>query len=53
MKRRTRIYYTDKQKAFMWERWKQGDSMTDIAPLFNRHHATGSLNPQKCKAKYK
>jgi len=40
MKRRTRIYYTDKQKAFMWERWKQGDSMHDIAALFNRHHST-------------
>ena len=34
MKRRTRIYYTEKQKAFMWERWKQGDSMTKIAALF-------------------
>ena len=40
MKRRTRVYYTDKQKAFMWERWKQGDSMSNIAALFNRHHTT-------------
>lgn len=24
MKYRTRTYYTDAQKAVMWERWKQG-----------------------------
>jgi hypothetical protein len=24
MKYRTRTYYTDAQKALMWERWKQG-----------------------------
>ena len=39
MKQRTRVYYTDKQKAFMWERWKQGDSMHDIAALFDRSHS--------------
>ena len=40
MKYRTRIYYTEKQKTLMWERWKQGDSLHDIAALFNRHHTT-------------
>lgn len=40
MKQRTRVYYTEKQKAFMWERWKQGDSMHDIAALFDRGHTT-------------
>ena len=40
MKCRTRVYYTEKQKAFMWERWKQGDTMHDIAALFNRSHTT-------------
>ena len=40
MKYRTRINYTEKQKIFMWERWKQGDSMHDIAALFNRPHTT-------------
>ena len=35
-----RIYYTEKQKAFMWERWKQGDSMNDIARLFDRSHSS-------------
>jgi hypothetical protein len=24
MRYRTRTYYTDAQKALMWERWKQG-----------------------------
>jgi len=27
MKRKPRIYYSDSQKALMWERWRQGDSM--------------------------
>ena len=40
MKRRTRVYYTEKQKTLMWDRWKQGDSMTHIAGLFNRPHTT-------------
>jgi hypothetical protein len=26
MKRKPRIYYTDEQKALMWERWRQGES---------------------------
>ncbi len=40
MKQRTRVYYTDKQKAFMWDRWKEGDSMNEIAALFDRNHTT-------------
>lgn len=31
MKRRTRIYYTPEQKAIIWDRYKQGDSLHDIA----------------------
>lgn len=38
MKRRPRIYYTEEQKALMWDRWKQGDSLGAIARLFDRHH---------------
>jgi hypothetical protein len=38
-KRRPRIYYTETQKALMWERWKQGDSLQKIAQLFDRHHS--------------
>ena len=40
MKRRPRIYYTDKQKALMWDHWKKGDSLHDIARLFDRFHSS-------------
>jgi IS30 family transposase len=33
MKQRPRIYYTDSQKALMWERWRQGDLFQKIAQL--------------------
>lgn len=38
MKRRTRIHYTEADKALMWERWRQGESLHAIARLFNRYH---------------
>jgi len=38
MKQRPRIYYTESQKAMMWDRWKQGDSLQMIAQLFDRNH---------------
>ena len=52
-KRRPRIYYTETQKALMWERWKKGDSLAKIAQLFDRHHSavqgilvrTGGIRP--------
>jgi IS30 family transposase len=37
---RTRTYYTDSQKALMWERWKEGDSLQQIAQLFDRSHSS-------------
>jgi IS30 family transposase len=40
MKRRTRIYYTEAQKALMWERWKQGWTLHQIGRLFNRAHTS-------------
>jgi len=40
MKYRTRTYYTDGQKALMWERWKEGWTLHQIAQLFNRAHTT-------------
>ena len=40
MKYRTRTYYTDSQKALMWERWKKGWTLHQIAHLFNRAHAS-------------
>jgi len=38
MKQRPRIYYTETQKALMWERWRKGDTLHEIAQLFDRHH---------------
>jgi transposase, IS30 family len=40
MKYRTRTYYTDVQKALMWERWKQGCTLHQIAHLFDRAHGS-------------
>ena len=53
MKQRPRIYYSEAQKALMWDRWKKGDSMHTIACLFDRGHAsvqrilaeTGGIRP--------
>jgi IS30 family transposase len=53
MKYRTRIYYTESQKALMWERWQKGDSLHQIAQLFDRNHPsiqrilaeTGGIRP--------
>jgi transposase, IS30 family len=38
MKYRTRIYYTESQKAVMWDHWQRGDSLHKIAQLFDRPH---------------
>ena len=40
MKRRTRIYYTPEQKAIIWDRYKQGDFLHDIARMFDRFHSS-------------
>lgn len=40
MKRRKRIYYTDTQKALMWNRWQQGEPLHQIASLFDRYHSS-------------
>jgi IS30 family transposase len=53
MKYRSRTFYTDCQKALMWERWRQGESLHEIARLFDRKHtsvrtvlaATGGIRP--------
>ncbi len=60
MKRRTRIYYTESQKALMWERWRKGDSLQHIAQLFDRNHSsverilaeTGGIRPaRRCRSR--
>ena len=40
MRMRPRIYYSETQKALMWDRWQQGDSLHDIARLFDRSHSS-------------
>ena len=40
MRYRKRTYYTEDQKALMWDRWQDGDSIHDIARLFDRYHSS-------------
>ena len=40
MNYRPRIYYTETQRALMWDRWQKGDSMHEIARLFDRSHSS-------------
>ena len=40
MKYRPRIYYTEEQKAMMWDRWQKGESLGSIARLFDRGHSS-------------
>lgn len=40
MKQRPRIYYTECQKTLMWERWQKGESLQQIAQLFDRNHSS-------------
>ena len=60
MKQRRRIYYTESQKALMWGRWQKGDSLHEIARLFDRHHPsiqrilaeTDGIRPaQRCRSR--
>lgn len=40
MKYRPRIYYTESQKSLMWDRWQKGESLQQIAQLFDRSHGS-------------
>jgi IS30 family transposase len=60
MKRRTRINYTETDKALMWDRWQKGESLQSIAQLFGRNHSsvegilsrTGGIRPpQRTRSK--
>ena len=54
MKYPTRIFYTEKDKALMWDRWQKGDSLNAIARDFGRGHSsvqgifarTGGIRPR-------
>ena len=53
MKYRTRLQYSETQRAQMWDRWQRGESLHKIARLFDRHHSsvrgilaeTGGMRP--------
>ena len=57
LRRRTRIYYTDTQKAQMWDRWQKGETLCSIARGFDRYHSsigriiseTGGIRPPERK----
>jgi IS30 family transposase len=40
MKYRKRTFYTGEQMSLMWDRWQRGDSIREIASLFDRHHSS-------------
>jgi IS30 family transposase len=57
MKYPTRIYYSEADKAVMWERWRQGESLNSIGRHFGRSHSsiqnilsqTGGIRPLRRK----
>jgi IS30 family transposase len=40
MKQRSRIYYSASQRALIWERWRKGETIQQIARLFDRGHSS-------------
>jgi len=54
---RKRIYYTEKQKSEIWDRWQRGESMNSIGRLFDRKSSsiypllsrTGGIRPPERK----
>ena len=40
MERRPRIYYSANQPALMWEHWRKGETLHQIARLFDRYHSS-------------
>ena len=40
MKQRPRIYYSASQRALIWERWRKGETLHQIARLFDRYHSS-------------
>ena len=40
MNRRPRIYYSAGQRALMWEHWRKGQTLHQIARLFDRYHSS-------------
>ena len=40
MKQRPRIYYSASQRAVIWDRWRKGETLHQIAGLFDRFHSS-------------
>jgi IS30 family transposase len=40
MKQRPRIYYSATQRAIIWDRWRKGETIHQIAGLFDRFHSS-------------
>jgi hypothetical protein len=53
MKKRPRINYSARHRALIWERWRKGETLHQIARLFDRYHSsiqrivgeTGGIRP--------
>ena len=53
MKYRPRIYYSASERALIWDRWQKGETVHQIARLFDRYHSsiqgilaeTGGIRP--------
>jgi len=53
MKQRPRIYYSASQRGIIWDRWRKGETIHQIAGLFDRFHSsiqrilaeTGGIRP--------
>ena len=53
MKQRPRIYYSARQRTLIWDRWQKGETLHQIAGLFDRYHSsiqrivaeTGGIRP--------
>jgi len=53
MTRRSRTFFTNKQKSDIWDRWERGESMSSIGRLFERNSSsiypllsrTGGIRP--------
>jgi len=61
MKRRPRIYYSASQRAVIWERWRNGETLHQIARLFDRYHSSiqrivaesGGIRPaERCRSRW-
>jgi len=40
MKQRSRIYYSASQRTLIWDRWRKGETIHQIARLFDRYHSS-------------